>query len=472
MMDGRYITGKTMDGNSIVYDVLSGCIADDASALDQYVVKNSLEHGVEGPLADQDKMQGFFFVLTTKCNLHCDYCYSVTQNKPRSMQMEDPVNIIKKYLREDAEYLLINFFGGEPTLEMDTIRNTVEYLKTVKDRKIYLRLSTNGMAGQDVWDYLIDNGFHITLSSDGVVDQNSPLDKLRNADIVDRTLRYLVKRNAIFTVRYTATSLNCSNMLQSIDYWKSIGVPLAHIEPYHPIGNQKAEMELLPSVEEFVSSFLSAVDEAQKVGLLITTGSYMNLLTPSSYFCTGASGRFCVYNPDGSISTCYRVQSFDSKYKDFIIGNWKTDDIDSLWANNKELLNKHTVVDMKPCGGCVNKYLCSGGCLMRNLTQSGSLDIADKWLCAVKRRLLKDAAQRMWGEFSEGEIPVILGRFILENYLARNPSLPVASHEPMKISNASVRSKNGVYDLFDCLGIDREDEYSVFNKKIARTECL
>lgn len=471
-MDGRYITGKTIGGKSIVYDVLSGCIADDASLLEQYVAENALEHSVEGPLAEQDKMQGFFFVLTTKCNLHCDYCYSVTQNKPNSMHIDDPVNIIKKYLRKDAQYLLVNFFGGEPTLEMDTIRNTVEYLKTIHDKKIYLRISTNGIAGQDALDYLIDNGFHITVSSDGIVDQTSPLDKLRHADTVDRTLRYLAKRNAIFTVRYTATICNCSNLLQSVDYWQSIGVPLVHIEPYHPIGNQKAEKELLPSVDDFVSCFLNAVDEAQKVGLLITTGTYMNLLTPSSYFCTGASGRFCVYNPDGSVSTCYRVQSFDSKYKEFIIGNWKTDDKDTLWETNKELLNKHTVVDMKPCHGCVNKYLCSGGCLMRNLTQSGSLDVADKWLCAVKHRLLKDAVLRLWENLSEGTIPVILGRFILEDYLARNPSLPLAPHVPMEVSNSSVQSTNGVFDLFVCLGIDRDDEFVAFNKKIARTECL
>ena len=466
------IIETTVNGKDIVYDVLSGCIADNIIALEKYVDENSIERQIDNPHAEQDKMQGFFFVLTTKCNLSCDYCYSVTQNKPRSMKKEEPVNIIKKYLREDAKYILINFFGGEPTLEMDTIRYTVEYLKTIKNRSIYLRISTNGITTKDTLDYLIDNRFHITVSSDGIFDEGSSLDKVCKANYVDKTLRYLAAHNAFFTVRYTATNINYKNLVQSINYWKSIGVLLAHIEPYHPIGSRKEEQELLPLVDDYVNTFLSAIDEAEKNGLLVTTGAYMNLLTPSSYFCTGASGRFSVYNPDGSITTCYRVQSFESKYKNFIIGNWKTGETNNNWENNIKNLNKHTIDSMRPCSSCSNRYLCSGGCLMRNLTQSGNVDVADKWLCAVKRKILKDAVRRIWESFSKGDIPVILGRFIIEDYLARNPSLFVDVCSPIKLQGTTICSINGVFDLFKCLGINRKDELAVFNRKIARTECL
>ena len=461
-----------MNNGAIYYDVMNGCISDDVSKLEEYVNGHSFKSTVDTPLADQDEMQGFFFVLTTRCNLSCAYCYSVTQNKPRTMEIDDPVAIIKKYLRGDAKFILINFFGGEPTMEMDTIRATVDYLKTIKDRKVYLRISTNGITSKATLDYLIENRFHITVSSDGVPDEGSSLDKVRNAEIVDDTLRYLVKRKAIFTVRYTATSLNHKNLSQSIKYWHSIGVPLAHIEPYHPVGTSKEEMRLLPMVDEFVNSFMAAIDEAEKVGLLLTTGAYMNLLTPSSYFCTGASGRFCVFNPDGSITTCYRVQSFESKYKEFVIGNWKTDEAAVMWEQNKHVLNKHSIADMKPCGGCVNKYLCSGGCLMRNLTQAGSIDVADKWLCAVKHKLLKDAIRRIWENLSKGIVPVVLGRFILEDYLARHPSMPMLPFIAMARPIIPESSYDRVFDLFECLGIDRKDELMIFNRKIARTECL
>ncbi|PVZ12812.1 radical SAM protein with 4Fe4S-binding SPASM domain [Porphyromonas loveana] len=389
------------------------------------------------------------------------------------MEKEDPIKIIKKHIKKDAKYILINFFGGEPTLEIDTIRNTVEYLKTIQDKKIYLRISTNGCTSEETLDYLIENRFHITISSDGIADKNSTLDKIRKADIVEKALLYLAKRNAIFTVRYTATSSNYKNMSEAIKYWRSIGVPLAHIEPYHPTGNSKEEKSLLPDVNDYVSSFLEAVNEAETSNLLITTGAYMNLLTPSSYFCTGASGQFCVYNPDGSITTCYRVQSFDSPYKEFIIGNWKTNNTTSIWTTNKTKLNQHSIIQMSPCHGCKNKYLCSGGCLMRNLTQTGSLNTADNWLCKMKHLLLKDATARIWNNLSKGTIPVILGRFIFEDFLARTPSLPLEEHSPIiKNKKIMINQKNGVFDIFDCIGIDRKDEYTIFNKKIARTECL
>jgi len=464
----------------IYYDLSKGIISDSLSSLEKYIQEHNINSIIDRPSIDDDEMQGFIFVLTTKCNLNCHYCYSITQNKPLSMQRGDTIKILEKNIRADSKYIFINFFGGEPTLKMDLIKETVEYLKKeVKDKSVFFRISTNGLLNSEDLDYLIDNNFHIGVSSDGVFDKNSSHIKQRVAQRIEKTLMHLVKRNAIFSVRNTVTSDNYNNLNDTIQYWHSIGVKLAHIEPYNPIGVSEKEMSLIPEKQAFINSFKNAIDKATELGMWISNGIYMNLLTPSSYFCTGASGRFKVYNPDGSISTCYRVQSFDTPYPDFIIGNWKNDVLDIKWTKNKETLNTHTVDSIKSCGSCNIKYVCSGGCLMRNFTQNGEVTKPDKWVCGVKQMLLKDAILKIWEALINKRKPVVLGIFVFENLFVKNPSIsPINNNNkdkklsmpPLFILNN--QQQQSTFDVFESTGINRNDEDTIFNKKITRSECF
>ncbi|MCX6249618.1 MAG: SPASM domain-containing protein [Bacteroidetes bacterium] len=460
-------------GKEIIhFDPFTGIIANSKEEIDNYILKNNLYRTLDIPDPLNDDVQGFIFVLTTKCNLHCNYCYSITQNKPLSIGIQSPVEIIKKRLIKEKKYIVVNFFGGEPSLEMDTIKSTVEYLRTIKDKLIYLRISTNGTLSKDNLTFLIDNNFHIAVSSDGLPDESSNLSKRRVAVKVEETIKFLVKKNAIFSIRCTITTENLFTLPETVKYWKSLGVKLAHIEPYHPTGTDTNEMILLPSIKDYLTYFKKAIDVAEQNNLLVSTGAYMNLLTPSNYFCTGGSSRFKVFNPDGSISSCYRVQSYESPNKNFIIGNWKENTIKDDF-NNLPALSEHTINNMETCNFCKYRFVCAGGCLNRNLNHGGSISKPDKWLCTVKQELIHDAIIRLWKTLKDGNKLIILGRFIFEDFVSRNPAFAKKRewllNDNLYFPNNTERS---LYDIYKEVGIERKSEHLAFSKKIARSECI
>ena len=473
----NYNQDRFISHKGVLFDPFIGYISNSKEILLENEEKTDIELNIDEPPFSKNS-QGFIFVLTTKCNLNCEYCYSITQNKPLSMKIQDPVNILRKNIKKDTQTVFVNFFGGEPTLEIETIRNTVEYLKKLELKNIFLRISTNGTLNKEDLDYLVDNNFSIILSSDGKPNKEDELSKRRVAEKVEKNIKQLVKRNATFRIRCTVTNSNLKDLPESISYWKTLGVDHVHLEPYHPIGTSEEELKLLPDANEFIKYFKLALDKAEEHEIWIQNGIYMNLLTPSTYFCTGAAGKFRIYNPDGSITSCYRVQSFQNKISNFYIGDWKKDlnnnkhRINPYRYNEEKLLN-HSINDMNKCSHCKAKYICGGGCLMRNLTQGGSINSPDKWICKVRLALLNDAIIRTWHAIKENKRPVVFGRYVYETNVLNNPSL-----NNLKVKNTTIKDNidfkrnQSIFDIYEIIGIDKNLKNNDLFKKISRAECL
>lgn len=428
------------------------------------------------------EIQGFIFVITTHCNLRCKYCYSITQGTPASMSYDEPASILDRYLRPEARTLFVNFFGGEPTLEMATIKHTVEHLRHIKGKTIYLRITTNGLIDRENIDYLIDNGFSIVVSSDGPPDLQNSLPKRKIARRVEETIRRLEERDAPFRVRCTITSENLDSLPSAIHYWKSLGIEHVHIEPYNPAGSSAEELSLLPPIDKFLEVFKRALDIAEDVGIWIQTGTYMNLLIPSTYFCTGAAGKYRVFNPDGSITTCYRVQNGGHACKEFIVGNWKQwrgEKVKNLqWRRNNYILSHHSVKQMHACDECPARLVCGGGCLIRNLTHGGGITSPDPWICEVRRNLFEDAIKRTWRAVRAGRCPVVFGRFVFENKILNHPSMGNPTFESNVASDLESDGLFGIpsecdhVDIYKAIGLRRQAGILPAYLKVSRAECI
>ena len=420
-------------------------------------------------------IQGFIFVLTTRCNLDCSYCYSI-KNPPSSMRDGDPISILNHYLRKETEILFINFFGGEPTLEFKTLVKTVEFIKKeIKSKSIYFRITTNGTLSSKQLDYLIENKFSIVISSDGLPDSESLHVKQRIAKNVEKNLSHLVAANAIFRVRCTITSENLKSIQSSLQYWNSLGIKHVHLEPYNPTGKSKEELNLLPDKEIFVEEFKRIIDKAQKLGVWLQTGIFMNLLTPSTYFCTGASGKFRVFNPDGSVTSCYRIQNFNSTEKIFFTDNWKVAvgseaKVINPYHSNFEKLRTHSIKNFTNCHECEAKYICGGGCLIRNLNFGGKINNPDPWICYVRKELYRYGILKAWEVILKGEKPIIFGRFVFENEVIKNANISERVNTDHICSDFK-RPNPADVNIYDVLGIHL-DRINGFFQKISRAECI
>jgi uncharacterized protein len=363
-------------------------------------------------------------ILTNGCNLQCKYCYVDQGTKMLSMSEAYATRIIQDNIQPNMTDLYIYFFGGEPTLNMRTLKTVVEYVKGLKF-PVHFIINTNGTV-PNVLDYLIDNNFVIGLSSDGIPAatdyHRSSKQNALVSEFVERAIQKLVDAKAIFQVRATITKWNVSLLKEGIRYWASLGVRFVHLEPVGPSFDSTYFIESRPDRDEYVSAMLSAVDEAEKLRIYIINSAYMNLMTPSTYFCTMIAREEKLYTPDGAISLCYRIQNKKSPAQEFIIGMYNplTGKFQRDMNHNKSL-NHIEVSDKKPCSNCHARYICAGGCPYRNKEETGNIFGIDPWMCSVKKALVHDAIIRIDNSINTGKVPVVLGQRVFENIVAENP---------------------------------------------------
>lgn len=139
----------------------------------------------------EDKLQTkhfLSFVLTNRCNLNCIYCYEKHKHIA-SIDTDTVKQIIERYLNDSKyEEVEIDFFGGEPFLEFDKIKEICEWTWSRKWSAKYLFFATtNGtILTNEIKDWLRANKqyFWVSLSLDGTRDTHN-LNRSNSFDRID-----------------------------------------------------------------------------------------------------------------------------------------------------------------------------------------------------------------------------------------------------------------------------------------------
>lgn len=113
--------------------------------------------------------------VTERCNLRCKYCiYQDDHNDFRTFTNQDmTLDVAKEAIqflyRHSEEKVYISFYGGEPLLRFELIKECVEYAKDLfHDREVHFALTTNGtLISKEIADFFEYNNFSITVSLDG-----------------------------------------------------------------------------------------------------------------------------------------------------------------------------------------------------------------------------------------------------------------------------------------------------------------
>lgn len=104
-------------------------------------------------------------ILTYKCNLNCTYCPTIKIDA--SMDWGVAKRSLDLFGRLKGDSYEIKFFGGEPLLEFDLIKKTVEY-NEIFDKTFEYELTTNGILLDDKKiEFFKKNDFKLHVSIDG-----------------------------------------------------------------------------------------------------------------------------------------------------------------------------------------------------------------------------------------------------------------------------------------------------------------
>ncbi len=128
------------------------------------------------------------FEITQRCNLKCVYCAYGSYYKwfddrcNEDLTFSKAKNLIDFYIKNtDTKYndsykkeLGISFYGGEPLLNFEIVKQIVEYLKSLKTETIVFKFSmtTNAILIKKYCNFLIENNFNLLISLDGNEENN------------------------------------------------------------------------------------------------------------------------------------------------------------------------------------------------------------------------------------------------------------------------------------------------------------
>ena len=173
--------------------------------------------------------------LTRKCNLSCVYCcygklYKQAKHVRRGSN-DYVVSFLQSLLSLRVTYHVmadfrISFYGGEPLLCMDVIKECVNLAqRMMPDVKISYGITTNGLLLNKYMEYLVENDFHILVSLDGNKENNQYRiykNGKESFDDVVRNVQVLYLRYPLFfknNVDFSTVLHGKSNYIDAIDFF-------------------------------------------------------------------------------------------------------------------------------------------------------------------------------------------------------------------------------------------------------------
>lgn len=367
---------------------------------------------VAGKSEPKTKVVQMTFVLTNDCNLRCRYCFADSgigeKGKAKTMSEEIALAVLRRGVEiSNGRKLSIAFFGGEPTMQFKLIQKIVAAARQIsKERSLpspEFSITTNGMFGQKVCDYLMENEFLITLSADGpadVQDFHRPTVRGSSSPFVERTIGRFAKNGYRIKVRATVTQFSVHRMADTVRWLSGFGNTSSeiHFEPVSISGRARFPSQEVgkPTVDDFILNLKKAIETGNEVGVSVMNSSFMNLANSPSRFCEGDTKHRFAITPDGAITTCVEVQDSCHPASDlFVLGNYDTlnksfviqDDNRTSCSGGAQVVRFRSGKGID-CFSCFASRICGGGCPVRNFHTAGKTDIVDPYRCTVIREVV------------------------------------------------------------------------------------
>ena len=338
------------------------------------------------------------------CNLRCGYCFASTGSFGHDRGLMSPavacraVDFLLEHggSRKRAE---IDFFGGEPLLNMATVRAAVAHIRKreAETGKIFnLTLTTNAvLLNQENLDFLNQENIQLILSIDG---RREVHDRMRpfagGAGSYDKVLANMHKavdsrQGANYYARGTYTAYNldfAADVLALADE----GFGRLSVEPVvakdAPYGLCEAQLpELFAQYELLAAEYLRRHRDGNGFDFFHFNVDLENgpCLTKRLSGC-GAGHEYYAVTPDGDLYPCHQfVGRDDFKVGTVFAGIDQPDLCD-------EFRQAH-VLTKPECRRCWARFYCSGGCHANAEAFHGSIHQPYELGCELQKKRLECA---------------------------------------------------------------------------------
>ena len=353
------------------------------------------------PLWDRESnIKALCLHISHDCNLRCKYCFADTGcfggnriNMPPEVGIAAIDFVVKSSCKR--KNIEIDFFGGEPLMNFDTVKATIDYAKSIEEKcnkKFNFTITTNGLLLSDEkMDYINKNMNNVVLSIDGRPETNDRMRIRRDNTgcydcIVPKFIKLAKLRNQDrYYVRGTFTGLN-KDFSKDVIHLADLGFKQISVEPV--VAPDGCGYEL--KEEHFEELFHEYEELAKEYNKRFETEEWFNFFhfmvdlkqgpcVAKRLTGCGAGHEYVAVTPDGEIYPCHQFVG----NKDYIMGSvFEKIDREDI---QKEFKGSN-VYTKEECQNCWAKFYCSGGCPANAYNFNKDINKPYKIACDLERK--------------------------------------------------------------------------------------
>jgi His-Xaa-Ser system radical SAM maturase HxsB len=334
------------------------------------------------------------FVLTERCNHGCQYCHSSVVGMNRfdtDMPPETAERAVDMAFQTTAPWFTIEFQGGEPTANWETLSHVVKYgqeKNKLAQKEMSFALVTNfSLMTDERLDFLIENKVQICCSLDGPEDLHNKIRIFKSGNSYEITTGWISKVNQRYEDLGLDTSLYRVEALPTItkdslhrykeivDTYVSLGCRAIFLRKLDPFGFAASTYKKLGyTMDDYIEFYRKTVDyilELNKQGVEVMERhaaimlnkilrdeepNYLDLRTPGGAV-IGQMG----YHPDGGIYSSDEGRMVAAMGDDiFRIGDVHKDGYTDIFMRDTvhALVLASTNQSQPGCDSCTYKPYC------------------------------------------------------------------------------------------------------------------
>ena len=416
----RHMLEKYSDRADVTEEDVNACI-DDITALkeDGQLFTPDTFEDMAGTFKERsgNVIKALCLHVAHTCNLNCSYCFA-SQGKYHGeralMSFEVGKRAIDFLIENSGERrnLEVDFFGGEPLMNWDVVKQIVEYARSVEKQRgknFRFTLTTNGvLIDDDVIEFSNREMSNVVLSLDGrkEIHDATRVDYAGNGSydrIVPKFQKLVASRGGKnYYMRGTFTHRN-PDFTNDVFHMADLGFTELSMEPVvcspdDPMALTPEDIEIVKEQYEILAKEML---KREKEGRGFTFYHYMIDLTAGPCIYKRISGcgsgtEYMAVTPWGDLYPCHQFVGEES-YKLGDIWNGVTND---ALRDDFRCCNAYARPECKDCWA---KLYCSGGCAANAYHASGSIRGVYKPGCELFKKRIECAIMFKAAENAESE---------------------------------------------------------------------
>ncbi|MDD6155795.1 MAG: radical SAM protein [Lachnospiraceae bacterium] len=305
----------------------------------------------------------FRVLVTTRCNARCVYCFEGTDGiDDMSYQTANAVIDFIQKMSANANKINVQWFGGEPSLNIKIIEYITEKLKNKYDysgKELAFSMITNGsLADFDVKKLGVER---VQISLDGCDEIYRHYKQYRDPTIdLDRVLNNInkyISQGIFVSLRLNYDKDNYDSIIELISLLgnRIISKKFVNVYPYPLFGTYLGHRNCQDgTTPEQLLNIYKALLEQELISQNMVFG-----FDYQKHRCFACNANSFVIDVDGKLYKCCEAKEKGNNYFGNVFSNFEVSEEYLKWVN----------IDLSSeCEACVFLPLCQGGCKAADLT--------------------------------------------------------------------------------------------------------